>query len=189
MKIEQTAIRDCFVITPELHEDERGFFMEAFRASWLESVGIHEAFVQHNHSHTKEKNTIRGLHFQWDPPMGKFARITRGSAFLVAVDLRKGSPTLGKWFGVEASEENRKQLYTPGSFARGIQTLTDDCDMQYLCSAYYDGKKEGQLRWDDPDVAIDWPIKDNPLVSDKDRSAPTLKEWLARPEADFFSYI
>ena len=188
MKIEKTPIRDCLVITPDVQGDARGFFMEAFRTTWLENEGIHDTFIQHNHSHTKNKNTIRGLHFQWDPPMGKFARITRGSAYLVAVDLRKGSPTLGKWFGIEASEENRKQLYTPGGFARGIQTLSDECDMQYLCSAYYDASKEGLLRWSDPDVAINWPIKENPFVSDKDRNAPTLKEWLTRPESDFFRY-
>lgn len=188
MKIETTPLRDCYVITPDVREDERGFFMEAFRASWLESVGIHETFVQHNHSRTNRKNTIRGLHFQWDPPMGKFARITRGSAFLVAVDLRKGSPTLGKWFGIEANEDNRKQLYAPGGFARGLQTLSDICDLQYLCSAYYDGKKEGQLRWNDPDVGIEWPVRDEPFVSEKDRNAATFAEWLRRPESDLFVY-
>lgn len=188
MKIEPTAIRDVFVLTPEIRGDDRGFLMETYRAEQLASAGIQETFVQHNQSKTAEKNTVRGLHFQWDPGMGKLMRITRGRAFLVAVDLRIGSPTLGKWVGIESSEENKKQLYAPGSFARGLQTLTDDCELQYLCSAYYDGTKEGQIAWNDPEVGIDWPIKDMPTLSAKDAAAPSLNDWLARVESHFFTY-
>ncbi|HWO06976.1 MAG TPA: dTDP-4-dehydrorhamnose 3,5-epimerase [Candidatus Paceibacterota bacterium] len=188
MNIETTGIRDVYILTPNVHEDERGFFMETYRKDVLAAAGIMDDFVQHNHSRTVRKNTVRGLHFQWGPPMAKLIRVTRGAAFLVAVDIRLGSPTLGKWVGVEASEDNKKQLYAPGGFARGLQTLSDTCEIQYPCSTYYDATKEGQIRWDDPDVGIDWPIKDAPVLSDKDRNAPTLKEWLARAEAAFFRF-
>lgn len=188
MKVEPTAIRDVFIITPDVHEDERGFFMEAYRKDVLAEAGINDVFVQQNHSRTNVRNTIRGLHFQWGPPMAKLARITRGRAFLVAVDMRKNSPTLGKWVGLDADEDNKKQLYAPGSFARGLQVLSDTCDLQYLCSTYYDGSKEGQLAWNDPEVRIDWPIKDAPILSEKDKAAPSLAAWLARPESDYFQY-
>lgn len=188
MNAETTAIRDVLIITPDTHEDERGFLMESYRKDELAKIGITDEFVQHNHSHSHKRNTIRGHHFQFNPGTAKLMRVIRGSAFLVAVDLRKNSPTLGKWFGVEASEENRKQLYAPESFARGFQTLSDACEVEYLCSSFFDPRKEGNLRWDDPDVAIQWPLKEMPIMSDKDRNAPSLKIWLARPESDFFQY-
>lgn len=188
MKIEPTAIRDVYIIAGEPRGDDRGFFMETYRSHEFEKAGIHEVFVQHNHSRSNTKNTVRGLHFQWGPPMGKLMRVTRGAAFIVAVDLREGSPTRGKWIGIEASEDNKLQLYAPGNFARGLQTLTDVCEVQYLCSAYYDQKKEGNIRWDDPAIGIDWPLKETPLLSPKDAGAPSLSEWFARPEAATFVY-
>jgi dTDP-4-dehydrorhamnose 3,5-epimerase len=186
MKIEPTSIAGAFIITPDIHEDERGFFMESFRADAFEQAGITETFVQDNHSRSTTKNVVRGLNFQWQPAMGKVMRVTRGSAFLVAVDLRKNSPTLGKWVGLEASEENKKQLYAPGSFARGFQTLTDLCDVQYKCSAFHNAQGEAEIAWNDPDIAIDWPLKDEPILSERSRTAPSFQVWLARPESDSF---
>jgi len=187
MTIEKTAIEGVFICTPMVHEDERGFFMESYRADLFEKAGIADTFIQDNHSRSTRKNTIRGLNFQWNPPMAKIMRVTRGSAFLVAVDLRKGSPTLGKWVGIEASEENKKQLYAPGSFARGFQTLSEVCDVQYKCSAFHAPEGEAEIAWNDSDIRIDWPIKDEPFMSERSRKAPSLQSWLMRPESDTFA--
>src|SRR5580704_5390689 len=114
--------------------------------------------------------------------MGKLMRVTRGTAFLVAVDLRLGSPTLGQWVGVEASSDNKKQVWAPASFARGFCALTEEVEVQYKCTGTYNGKAESGIRWDDPEIAIDWPIRDV-IVSDKDRNAGTLAQWLASPNS------
>ncbi len=188
MKIETTDIQDVFVITPEVHEDERGFFMESYQADAFKRAGIHDVFVQDNHSRSLVRNTVRGLNFQWEPPMAKVMRVTRGSAFLVAVDLRKGSPTLGKWIGIEASEDNKKQLYAPGSFARGFQTLTDNVEIQYKCNAFHLSESEAEIAWNDPDIKIDWPIKDVPLLSERNKTAPSLVQWLERSESGAFLF-
>jgi dTDP-4-dehydrorhamnose 3,5-epimerase len=188
MKIETTPIRDVLVITPEVHEDERGYFMESFRQDKLTEAGLNEVFVQDNHSLSVVPNTIRGLHFQWDKPMAKLMRVTRGRAFMVAVDLRKGSPTLGKWFGLELNDKNKKQLYAPASFARGFQTLSPMCEVQYKCSAFFNPQAQGEIAWDDKDINIDWPIKEDPLTSDRNKHAPSLKDWLNREESSFFQY-
>jgi dTDP-4-dehydrorhamnose 3,5-epimerase len=188
MKIEPTPFRDVYVITPDAREDVRGFFMETFRQDELEKVGITEDFVQDNHSRSLKRNTIRGLHFQWQEPMSKIIRVTRGAAFVVAVDLRKGSPTLGKWHGIELSAENKKQVYTPAGFARGFQTLTDECEVQYKCSALYNPEAQGGIAWNDPEAAIGWPIKEVPILSEKDAQLLTLTQWLSTPESDIFSF-
>jgi dTDP-4-dehydrorhamnose 3,5-epimerase len=130
---------------------------------------------------------VRGLHFQWEPAMGKLMRVTRGTAFLVAVDLRIGSPTLGKWVGIEASPENRRMVWAPASFARGFCALTDDVEVQYKCTGLYNGKAEAAIRWDDPEMGIEWPVKD-PIISEKDRNAQTLAQWLASANARQFLY-
>src|SRR5713101_4397647 len=119
LRIESRHLSDVIVIVPQVHEDERGFFMEAYRADQFRELGLPLTFVQENHSYSK-KGVLRGLHFQWDPPMGKLMRVTRGTAFLVAVDVRPGSPTVGEWVGLEASAENRRQVWAPASFARGF---------------------------------------------------------------------
>jgi dTDP-4-dehydrorhamnose 3,5-epimerase len=119
--------------------------------------------------------------------MGKLMRVTRGTAFLVAVDLRLGSPTLGQWVGVEASSDNKKRVWAPASFARGFCALTEDVEVQYKCTGTYNGKAESGIRWDDPEIAIDWPIRDV-IVSDKDRNAGTLAQWLASPNSRQFVY-
>ena len=187
MTIEPTALPGVYICTPIVHEDERGFFMESYRQDAFAEAGITDVFVQDNHSRSV-RNTVRGLNFQWDPPMAKLMRVTQGSAFLVAVDIRKNSPTLGRWIGIEASAENKKQLYAPVGFARGFQTLTDNCEVQYKCSALYKKEGEGEIVWNDPDIGIVWPIREAPIVSERSKIAPTLKEWLARPESDSFIY-
>jgi len=173
-------------MAPEVFEDERGFFMETYRADQFKAWGLPTDFVQDNQSYSR-KGVVRGLHFQWNPPMGKLMRVTRGAAFLVAVDLRLGSPTLGKWLGIEATSENRRQVWAPASFARGFCALTDDVDVQYKCTGTYNAKAESAIRWDDPAIGITWPLRDV-IVSEKDRNAQTLAEWLASPNARHFRY-
>ncbi|MBA3789279.1 dTDP-4-dehydrorhamnose 3,5-epimerase [Patescibacteria group bacterium] len=187
MTIESTAIEGVYVVNPDVHEDTRGFFMETFREDEFAKAGITEHFVQDNHSRSTQRNVLRGLHFQWDRPMAKLMRVTRGSAFLVAVDLRKGSPTLGSWFGIEASEDNKKELYAPASFARGFQTLSDECEVQYKCSALYNPDTQGEILWNDPEIAITWPLEGEPLMSERSAHAPSLSDWLSRPESNSFT--
>jgi dTDP-4-dehydrorhamnose 3,5-epimerase len=184
--IESRPLADLAVVVPEAYRDDRGFFAEVYREDQFAALGLTVKFVQDNHSYSR-KGVVRGLHFQWTPPMGKLMRVTRGSAFLVAVDIRKGSPTLGKWFGVEASADNMKQVWGPAGFARGFCAMTDDVEVQYKCTGIYNGAAEAAIRWDDPDIGITWPVKDARL-SDKDRNAQTLKNWLASPDSDNFSY-
>lgn len=119
--------------------------------------------------------------------MGKAMRVTRGKAFLVAVDIRKGSPTLGKWFGIEASAENRLQVWAPAGFARGFCALSDYAEIQYLCTGIYNNKGESGILWNDPEIGIEWPIK-SPIISQKDQTAQTLAAWLEREESNFFTY-
>lgn len=188
MNIEPTPLSGAFVLTPKVHEDARGFFMETFRADELAAVGITDNFVQDNHSLSVAQNTVRGLHFQYDAPMAKLMRVTRGSAFLVAVDIRKGSPTLGKWFGIEASAEDKKQLYAPAGFARGFQTLVENTEVQYKVDAFFNPDAQGEIAWNDPEIGIEWPLAGEPMVSDKNRESPSFQDWLARPESDRFVF-
>lgn len=186
MKIEPTTLEGVFVVTPEVHEDARGFFMESYRRDAFVAAGIADTFVQDNHSRSTRKNVVRGLHFQWDPPMAKLMRVTVGAAFIVAVDIRRGSPTLGKWVGIEASADNKLELYAPGSFARGFQTLSDICEVQYKCSALYNPSAQGEIRWDDPTLGITWPLEGQPFMSERSANAPGLEKWLERPESASF---
>jgi dTDP-4-dehydrorhamnose 3,5-epimerase len=132
---------------------------------------------------------VRGLHFQWEPPMAKLMRVTLGSAFLVAVDIRKGSPNLGKWVGVEASAENRRQVWAPAGFARGFCVLSDVAEIQYKCTEIYNPKAETGILWSDPEIGIRWPVDASQAeLSEKDRRPRTLAQWLATPESDNFRY-
>lgn len=185
IRIESRALEDVVVLVPDIFQDGRGFFMETFREDQFKSLGLPQRFVQDNHSRSS-RGVLRGLHFQWDPPMGKLMRVSLGSAFLVAVDIRKGSPTLGKWFGVEASAENRRQVWAPAGFARGFCVLSDAAEIQYKCTGVYNSKAESGIRWDDAQIGIEWPISDVEL-SEKDQKAQTLVQWLSRPEATNFS--
>jgi dTDP-4-dehydrorhamnose 3,5-epimerase len=184
--IESRHLNGLVVIVPEVFQDERGFFLEAYRKDQFLELGLPADFVQENHSRSV-RNVVRGLHFQWGPPMGKLMRVTVGSAFLVAVDIRKGSPTLGKWFGVEVSAENRKQVWAPAGFARGFCVLSDAAEIQYKCTGIYNNKGESGIRWNDPAIGITWPTK-TPILSTKDDTAQTLAEWLKKPESDHFTY-
>lgn len=177
---------EVVVLESKAFEDQRGFFMEAYREDQFRELGLPPNFVQDNHSSSK-KGVVRGLHFQWEPPMGKLMRVTRGAAFLVAVDLRFGSPTLGKWWGVEATAENRKQVWAPACFARGFCALTDNTEVQYKCTGVYNSKAESAIRWNDPAIGIAWPLQDL-LVSEKDRNAQTLAEWLKSANSRRFVY-
>jgi len=158
--------------------------METFRNDQFKDLGLPYDFVQDNHS-SSMKGVMRGLHFQWEPPMGKLIRVTRGIAYLTGVDIRKNSPTLGKWFGVEVSEENKKMVWAPAGFARGFLSLSDYVELQYKCTGIYNKDAEGNILWDDPEIGIEWPIKD-PIISERDKHAPTLNEWLKKPESNYF---
>jgi dTDP-4-dehydrorhamnose 3,5-epimerase len=183
----RTALPDVLIVEPEAFEDDRGFFSEVYRIDQFgeyADLGLPSRFVQLNHSRSV-RGVTRGLHFQWDPPMGKLMRVSRGEVFLVAVDIRPDSPTLGQYESVIASDRNRLQLWAPASFARGFCVLSDEADVEYLTTGVYNNGAESGIRWDDPAIGIDWPIED-PILSQKDVEAQTLAEWLERPEANHF---
>jgi len=185
-RIESRQLGEVTVIVPEVILDERGFFMETFREDQFSALGLPTRFAQDNHSRSV-RGVVRGLHFQWAPAMGKLMRVSVGTAFLVAVDIRRGSPSLGKWVGVIASAENRRQVWAPAGFARGFCVLSDVAEIQYKCTEIYNGKSESGIRWDDSDIGVEWPIN-SALLSEKDRGACTLAQWLARPESANFLY-
>lgn len=186
IRIESRHLGDVTVLASEVFEDARGFFMEVYRADQYKALGLPTEFVQDNHSRSK-RGVVRGLHFQWDPPMGKLMRVTYGSAFLIAVDIRKGSPTLGRWFGVEVSAQDKKQVWAPAGFARGFCAVSDFAEVQYKCTGIYNPKGESGIRWNDPKIGIHWPVKE-PELSGKDRQAQTLDEWLASPASNHFQF-
>jgi dTDP-4-dehydrorhamnose 3,5-epimerase len=186
IKIESKHLEDVCVLVPEVFEDARGFFTETFRTDQFKSLGLPTEFVQDNHSRSA-KGVVRGLHFQWQPPMGKLMRVTVGAAFLVAVDIRKGSPTLGQWIGIEATAQNRRMVWAPAGFARGFCALSEATEIQYKCTGIYNGGAESGILWNDPAIGIEWPLTDV-TVSDKDRKARTLAQWLETPDSDNFHY-
>ena len=187
-QIESVHMDEVVVIAPEVKGDARGFFMETFRADQFKKLGLPTEFVQDNHSKSS-KGVLRGLHFQWDPPMGKLMRVTSGAAFLVAVDIRKGSPTLGQWFGMEVSAENKKQIWAPYNFARGFCALTDDCEVQYKCTGIYNSQGESGIYFADPQIGIQWPVDIAAAnTSEKDRKAQSLAQWLASPLSENMIY-
>jgi dTDP-4-dehydrorhamnose 3,5-epimerase len=187
INVESRWLGDVVVVVPEVFQDSRGFFMETFRADQFKALTLPTEFQQDNHS-CSGKGVVRGLHFQWDPPMGKLMRVTAGSAFLVAVDIRKGSPTLGKWVGIEASAENRRQVWAPAGFARGFCALSDGTEIQYKCTGIYNSKAESAIRWNDPAIGIQWPLADL-KVSERDRNTAMLADWLRSPDSDNFRYF
>lgn len=186
LEIESIHMGTVAVLKSEFFEDERGFFVEEFRSDQFKELGLPYQFVQENHSGSV-KNVIRGLHFQWNPPMAKLMRVISGTAFLVAVDIRKNSPTLGQWFGQEISSKERKQLYAPAGFARGFCVLSDYAEIQYLCTGVYNSQGESGIRWNDPEIGIEWPVKD-PILSGKDGKAQLLNEWLNTENANNFTF-
>ena len=176
MEIKETKLKGVYVIKPLVFGDNRGWFMESWSGKKLAEAGIDVDFLQDNHSFSAQKGTLRGLHYQLNPmSQAKLLRCTRGRMYDVAVDIRKGSPQYGQWVGVEMSAENKKQLFIPRGFAHGFITLTDDVEVQYKADNYYAPDCEGNIRWDDPEIGVQWPIQPA-ILSDKDKSAPLLKE-------------
>lgn len=176
---------DFYVVSALRRQDDRGFFEEVFRASLFSDLGLPTTVVQVNHSRSN-MGVTRGLHFQWQPAMGKTMRVTRGEAYLVAVDIRPDSPTLGQWYGHRTTEEDSTLLIGPAGFARGFQSLSEVTDVEYFTTGEYNGACESGIRWNDPAIGIEWPLS-SPVLSDKDAVAPGLAEWLSRPEASQFS--
>lgn len=164
------------LVTPKRHEDKRGFFAETYSRKNYIDLGINIEFVQDNHSVSNDVGTLRGLHFQAPPfAQGKLVRCGKGSIFDVAVDIRIGSPTYGRWEGYKLTPENGHQFYIPPGFAHGFVTLEPYSEIIYKCSNYYEPGTEGSIFWDDPDIGIDWPLDQEPILSDKDQIAPGLK--------------
>lgn len=176
MNVISTEIDGVMIIEPKVFGDERGFFLETFQAErYAELAGIDLPFVQDNHSRSG-KNVLRGLHFQKSKPQGKLVRVVRGEVFDVAVDIRKNSPTYGKWAGVLLSEDNKRQFWVPPGLAHGFVVLSESADFEYKCTDYYDPSDEGALIWNDPDVGIEWPEGIEPILSAKDQVALRLKD-------------
>ena len=170
MKITETRIPAVKLIEPKVFGDERGFFMETWNENAFRQAGIHATFVQDNHSRSV-KNTLRGLHYQIMQPQGKLVRVTHGEVFDVAVDLRANSPTFGQWAGEYLSEDNKRMLWVPPGFAHGFLVTSETADFQYKCTDFYAPEHERSIRWDDPDIAVDWGgvTAEQVLLSEKDR--------------------
>ena len=173
MLVLDTDIPEVKLIKPLSHGDSRGFFLETFQQERYKEMGINYNFIQDNHSRSK-KNTLRGLHYQSKNMQGKLVRVSQGSVYDVAVDIRKGSPTYGKWVAYILNDENHHQLFIPPGFAHGFCVLSDYADFEYKCTDLYNPDFEVGLLWSDTDLNIDWPIS-NPLVSEKDKANPLLK--------------
>jgi dTDP-4-dehydrorhamnose 3,5-epimerase len=174
MKSLPTKLEGIVLIEPVVHGDERGFMVESFsREAWAE-FGVEVEFVQHNHSRSS-RGTLRGIHFQTEPGQAKLVRCARGEIIDVAVDLRRGSPTYGQWEAHRLDDVKHRQLFIPVGFGHGFAVLSDEADVAYQVSSYYDPATEAGIAWDDPEVGVDWQVSD-PLLSDRDTSAPTLTD-------------
>ncbi|MBI5698862.1 dTDP-4-dehydrorhamnose 3,5-epimerase [Candidatus Saganbacteria bacterium] len=175
MKVAKTDIPGVLILEPRVFEDERGFFMEAYKKSEFASLGLAEEFVQDNQSRSTQ-GVLRGLHFQLrSHPMGKLVRCLLGEIFDVGVDVRKGSPTFGRWIGERLSAQNKKMLYFPAGIAHGFYTVSEIAEVFYKCTGEYNKESERALAWNDPKVGIKWPIKnDLVILSDRDQKHPTL---------------
>lgn len=188
LEIESRHLNEVVVLKTQAFADDRGFFVESYRADVFRGLGLPTDFLQDNHSRSR-RGVIRGLHFQYDPPMSKLMRVTLGRAFVVAVDIRKGSPTLGQFFATEISADDKRQVWAPAGFARGFCALSDWAEVQYKCTAVYNPRTESGIRWNDPRIGIAWPIpQQEAVLSEKDRAAQTLEQWLASPHADSLAY-
>ncbi len=174
MNVTATEIEGVFLIEPKVHSDARGLFFESYVRKNYADHGIDAEFVQDNHS-VSRKGALRGLHFQENPGQAKLVRVGRGEVFDVAVDVRKGSPTFGRWVGARLSESNHLQMYIPAGFAHGFCVLSESALFLYKCSDYYSPQRERGVLWNDPDIGIEWPIAD-PILSEKDKTLPRLKD-------------
>lgn len=176
MDLLKTKLEGVYILIPEVFGDHRGFFMESWSRRTMEKAGLFYDFVQDNHSLSTVKGTLRGIHFQkGDKAQAKLVRCVRGAVLDVAVDLRHDSPTYKQWIGVELSEENKKQLLIPRGFGHGFVTLTDHVEFLYKADNYYAPEAEGGIRWNDPDIGVDWGIE-HPVLSEKDTKNPFLKD-------------
>jgi dTDP-4-dehydrorhamnose 3,5-epimerase len=177
MKIEKTTLEGAYLIKPRVFDDERGFFMETYSEKKFKEAGIEARFVQDNHSMSVTRGVLRGLHYQKPPySQAKLVRVTKGTAYDVIVDLRKDSPTYGKWEGFELSAKNYYMLFVPKGFAHGFCTLENDTEFQYKCDEFYMPESEGAIIWNDSDLKIYWPIE-NPILSKKDNQAQKFADF------------
>jgi dTDP-4-dehydrorhamnose 3,5-epimerase len=175
----QTPLNEVLILQPKIYGDDRGFFLEIYHIERFREAGIAAAFVQDNQSRS-QRGVLRGLHYQEPNAQGKLVRCGHGAMFDVAVDIRVGSPQFGKWFGVELNDKKQQMLWVPAGFAHGFCALTDECDVTYKCTAFYDPATEQSILWNDPDIGIEWPITE-PRLSTKDAMAPRLKEAKVLP--------
>jgi dTDP-4-dehydrorhamnose 3,5-epimerase len=183
MKIAKTELSGVLAIESDRHSDSRGSFVESWHKEKYAALGINVDFVQDNISYSR-KGVLRGLHYQNPSPQGKLVYVLEGEIFDVAVDIRLGSPTFGKWLGMNLSFENKKQLYIPEGFAHGFIVTSDVAAFAYKCTRFYKKDCEKTIRWDDPDIGVRWPIE-NPILSEKDRSGQLLKEM---PRESLFTF-
>lgn len=174
MKIIETNLPGACVIEPQVFGDARGYFYESYNKAKYAEADITSAFVQSNVSRSA-KGVLRGLHYQWPNPQGKLVSVLEGEVFDVAVDIRRGSPTFGQWAGVMLSAENKRHFWIPEGFAHGFCVLSEFATFTYQCTALYDREADAAVRWNDPDIGIDWPIS-HPLLSEKDERAPLLRD-------------
>lgn len=174
----KTGIEGLVVVEPKVFGDNRGYFMETYNYNDFKTAGLDMVFVQDNQSKSK-KGVLRGLHFQKKNPQGKLVRVVSGEVYDVAVDLRRGSDTYGKWYGVLLSAENKKQFYVPEGFAHGFVVMSETAEFVYKCTRFYDPSDEGGLMWNDPEIGIDWPVPENAelLLSEKDQHHQPLKDF------------
>ena len=176
MKLTETTLAGVYIVEPVVFGDHRGFFMESWSQRDFGAAGLEYRFVQDNHSSSTVRGTLRGIHFQrGEKAQAKLVRCTRGAVLDVAVDLRPSSPTYKKWVGVELSKENKRQLLIPRGFGHGFVTLTDDVEFLYKADNYYAPEADGGIRWNDPDIGVDWGVE-NPVLSEKDSRSPFLKD-------------
>lgn len=177
MLIKEKKIKGVFEIKLEPHKDNRGFFMRTYDDKVFKNYGLHQNWVQENHSYSRNKGIVRGLHFQFPPNAEtKLVRVVSGKIYMVCVDIRRGLSTFGQWDGIILSEDNMKMLYIPKGFALGMCTLTDHCTILYKMDNYYSPENQGTIKWDDPDIGIDWKV-DKPILSKKDSEAQSFKEF------------
>ncbi|MGH8174455.1 MAG: dTDP-4-dehydrorhamnose 3,5-epimerase [Rhodanobacteraceae bacterium] len=174
MRIVKTPLDGCVVIEPAVHGDARGYFYESFNAQKFADAGLDLSFVQSNVSRSA-RGVLRGLHYQWPNPQGKLVSVLEGEVYDVAVDIRVGSPTFGRWTAAILSAENKRHFWVPEGFAHGFVVLSDDATFVYQCTTLYDREADAGIRWNDAEIAIDWPVAE-PLLSDKDQRAPFLAE-------------
>lgn len=174
MKVEKTKLPDVVLITPKAFEDERGFFMETFNQLVFSEARLPDEFVQDNHSRST-KGVLRGLHYQYPQWQGKLVRVLYGEIFDVAVDIRRDSPNYGEWVGEYLNAGNKQQLYVPPGYAHGFCVMSDTADVVYKCTTLYKPEDDAGIRWNDPEVNVEWPLTD-PIVSEKDSTAPLLSE-------------